>query len=197
MPFTKPQVKERKRDVFHFPTAALYSVYLPPRLFLQFNLTKRTQFRDVLQEMRNTKKLRRVKKAAGEDRPPAGVSLARRSQRTVDFTAWPTLGWETGNFGVKTDSPPTWDFYLAGFTRGPQRLQWRHLSERLDIQGDGRRLSIQEARHQCQHAWCWTPKRQVCLWVCAKKKKNISVYCGKRCHLRSMTLAASSTPRIA
>lgn len=40
----------------------------------QFNLTKRSQFRDVLQEMRNTKRLRKVKKAAREDKPQAGAS---------------------------------------------------------------------------------------------------------------------------
>lgn len=44
------------------------------RLSLQFNLTKRTQFRDVLQEM-HKKKLRKVKRAASEDRPQAAVKL--------------------------------------------------------------------------------------------------------------------------
>ncbi|XP_075880358.1 immunoglobulin superfamily member 6 isoform X2 [Nelusetta ayraudi] len=38
----------------------------------QFNLTKRTQFHDVLQEMHNKKKLRKVKKAASEEKPQAG-----------------------------------------------------------------------------------------------------------------------------
>lgn len=57
-----------------FPQFLFYDCFLS-RLSLQFNLTKRTQFRDVLQEMHNKKKLRKVKRAASEDRPQAGVKL--------------------------------------------------------------------------------------------------------------------------
>lgn len=140
----------------------------PSRFSSQFNLTKRTQFRDVLQEMRNTKKLRRVKKAASEDKPQAGVTLVAPA---VDFTSplcqhlvekQETLVWR--------QIPPNEVLnYLAGFTRGTQRLPWWHLSECLDVfqrktisdlhqhrrhNGGVRPVTVFEWKVACRHIFC-------------------------------------------
>lgn len=69
--------------------------------------------------MHNKKKLRKVKKAASEDRPQAGVKLITLKSGFHHLANTWLRKQETG---VTTNSPNNGISYLAGFTRGPQQL---------------------------------------------------------------------------